>query len=125
MPASSAEAWSGLRASTNGSSVSTDTTSQQKGAQSWMDRRRLRGPELLRVYRRMSAEFVTNTGSDVRPPTDKLSARRTTLSLQTPRTRAAGERDEPIPDPRRSAEAVEEALGRLRSERRQEELGSG
>ena len=34
-----------------------------------------------------------------------------------------GKRDEPIPGPIRSAEPVEETLGRLLSERRQEELG--
>ena len=90
-----------------------------------MDRRRFRGPELLRVYRRISAEYVANVGSDVRPPTDNLSVRRATLSLRTPGTRTAGKRVESIPDPRRSAEAVEETLGRLRAEQGQEVLGSG
>ena len=64
----------------------------EKRVQSWMDRRRLRGPELLRVSRRMSAEYVANVGSDVRPPTDNLSVRRATLSLRTPGTRTAGDR---------------------------------
>ena len=97
----------------------------EKRVQSWMDRRRLRGPELLRGARRMFDECLPDVGSDVRPPTDKLSARRTTLSLQTPGTRTAGKRVESIPDPRRSAEAVEETLGRLRAEQGQEVLGSG
>ena len=125
MSASSAEAWSGLRASTNGSSVSIDTTfSRNASNRGWI------GEDFaVRNSSGFHGECLPNKW---RASGQIFGRRRTScphggrrFPSGLPGRGRLGERFGSIPNPRRRAEAVKEALGRLRGERRQEELGSG
>ena len=125
MSASHSEAQSGLRTSSNGSSVSIDTTFSRKASnRGWI------GDDFAgRTSSGFPSECLPNA---LRTSGQMFDRQRTScphggrrFPSRLPGRGRLGKRVAPIPDPRRSAEAVEKALGRLRGEQRQEELGSG